>query len=169
MYPGPVWIYRENKSGQIVGDHILYGTLNNFFPSYYTGGWSLSRSFPNISFGDKLVGYFQKDDNGTKERIQASSDGSLVEEMPLTPAAFIQTKGTYDEGDRFQLKLKNYGSPYAGTIWTFTDPDGNTTTVNQSVGDYRFTQAGTYKIAAAIAPSPGADVVETVIAFVTVR
>ena len=169
-YSYPVWIYREDKNGsQMEGNAILTGSLGDLSPNYYTGGWSLSRSFSNISFGDKLVGYYQKDDTGTKERIQASSDGSLVEEMPLTPAAFIQTKGTYDEGDRFQLKLKNYGSPYAGTIWTFTDPDGNTTTVNQSVGDYRFTQAGTYKIAAAIAPSPGADVVETVIAFVTVR
>lgn len=166
-YSGPVWIDYEDKDGQKL-ETFLNQNLDNLSPNYYSG-WSFSAIFNQISFGDKLVGYYQKDDNGTKERIHASSDGTFVEELPLTPAAFIKTDGSYATGDLFQLKLKNYGNPYAGTIWTFTDPDGETTTVNQSVGDYRFTKAGTYKIAAAIAPSPGADVVETVIAFVTVR
>ena len=169
-YTNSVWIYRVDKDGYMDESHpYISASMGELPPNYYTGGWTITGSFNSLPFGDRLVGYYQKDASGEKVRILAPSDGTIVEEMPLTPAAFIKTEGSYAVGDWFELKLKNYGSPYAGTTWTFTDPDGATATINQSTGDYRFAKAGTYKIAAAIAPRANAAVVETVVAFVTVR
>ena len=90
-------------------------------------------------------------------------------ELPLVPAAFIQTKAPYRVGDLFEFRLMNYDQLYAGTVWTITAPDGTVSSVPQSDRDFELGQRGKYKIDAAIAPAAGEDVVEHVVTFITVR
>ncbi len=85
------------------------------------------------------------------------------------PAAFIATESSYQRGDYFPFHLKNQDRLYVGTVWTITAPDGTVTPIPQSTVGFTFTQSGQYKIEAAVAPSVGADVVETLVTYVTVH
>ena len=123
-----------------------------------------------FEFGDRIAGYYSANGDGTSwTRIDVPGNGSIVGELPLVPAAFIQTKAPYRVGDLFEFRLINYDQVYAGTVWTITAPDGTVSSIPQSDRDFELTQSGKYKIDAAISPDPGDAAVEHVVTFITVR
>ena len=72
-------------------------------------------------------------------------------------------------GDYFEFRLKNNKDRYAGTVWTVTAPDGIKESYEQADREFRLTQAGRYKIEAAVAPKVGSSVIERVVAVINVR
>ena len=158
----------ENRNGDI---RLFGATINvEMVPGSFSPGFSFSTAIPwnyTISFGDRLSLFYVRE--GSFVKVNYPVNGTVIGEIPLYPAAFILIDGPYGIGDTMTLQLLNYDGLYAGTTWTFTDKDGIVTTVPQSAGDFQFTKAGKYKIDAAIAPSEGADVVEHVVAYVTVQ
>ena len=123
-------------------------------------------SITDITFGDRVVCYYQDGENWAE---LTSIAGQAVSQWPLVPAAFIKTKASYSKNDLFTFELINYNDRYAGTVWTFTDKDGVSTIMNQSDCDMQLTKAGTYKIEAAVAPYDGAAVVERIVTYITVN
>ena len=85
------------------------------------------------------------------------------------PVTFIQTESSYAVGDYFEVRIRNCAERYAGTVWTVTAPDGTRATYSQSDREFRLTQAGKYKIEAAIAPAAGETVTDRVVAVITVQ
>ena len=94
---------------------------------------------------------------------------SFIDELPLIPLAFIRTEDSYKVGDWFDLRLMNHDRIYAGTKWTFTDPDGKAVTIDQSEWEFQLTKKGAWMIEAAIAPEPGADPVKAITTYISVR
>ena len=92
----------------------------------------------------------------------------IVTELPVYPAAFIAVEGYYGQNDWFALELMNNAEPYDGTVWTFTDPDDNTVTINQSEMEIQLTKKGTWKVQAAVAPAEGDPVTETIVTYIKV-
>ena len=95
--------------------------------------------------------------------------GNFIDELPLIPLAFIRTEDSYKVGDWFDLRLMNHDQIYAGTRWTFTDPDGKAVTIDQSEREFQLTKKGIWMIEAAIAPESGADPVKTITTYISVR
>ena len=171
-YSGSVELWKEDKDGNRIGDAPVFSFSRESNPlkSYYYTWYTTYSDLGEISFGAKVAGYYSTDEAKTVwERIKAPSDGTIVEELPLTPGAFIMTESAYSVGDSFVFRLKNYGDAYAGTQWTFTDPDGVVTTLPQAEYEFTLTKAGKYKVSAAIAPAADAAAIETVVTFITVR
>ena len=172
-FDGTAWIYRMDRYGNRVGDPVrnLSFTNNPLKPNYYSWYDRVSIRVSGFSFGDRLAIFYPADvtTGAAPVKITASNTGELLDEIPLVPAAFIKTETSYAVGDCILLQLLNYGAPYAGTQWTFTAPDGTVSRVAQSAREFRFTQAGRYKVVAAIAPTEGADVVENVVAYISVQ
>ena len=126
---------------------------------------------PVIAFGDKIVLYCTTNaGKSVFEPIKNRLDGTVVNELPVMPAAFIKVNPLgYSVNDYFQLQLANYDYAYDATEWTITNMSGGAPVVKQqSDWEYQFTQAGTYKIEAAVAPYGGA-VVETITTYITVN
>lgn len=124
-------------------------------------------SIPQVSFGDRVAYYYE--DGSNWEVLKASVHGTVIDEWPLMPAAFIATEDSYSVGDYFEFRLKNNDYRYTGTIWTIIDPDGESTACPQSDRDFQLTKAGCYKIEAAVAPTLGAAVTETIVTYITVE
>ena len=119
-----------------------------------------------VNFGDKIVCYYQ---DGSEWKLLGGSS-SAVSEWPLMPAAFIKTEESYSVNDYFTFALTNHDCRYAGTKWTFTDPDGNTTgPLKQSQQEFQFTKKGTWKIEAAVAPTKSGAVTETIVTYIKVN
>ena len=171
-YTGIIRFVLEDKDGKMKGDPVFERSFEDDpfnAPSYFYYP-SHPLTIPDFSFGDKIVGYYSIDDSNTKwTRIIAATDGSIIEELPVTPAAFIKKDASYTVGDYFTLQIMNYGACFAGTIWTFTAPDGSISAVPQSDEIFQFKYKGEYRIEAAIAPFPDESVVERVVTFVTVQ
>ena len=123
-----------------------------------------------IEFGDKIVLYCTSDEGQSSyEPIKGRIDGSVVSELPIMPAAFIKTAATYKVNDYFVFQIMNYDYAYDATVWTVTKTGSVTPVVlNQSDKEYQFTETGTYKIEAAVAPN-GGTVVETLVTYVEVH
>ena len=62
----------------------------------------------------------------------------------------------------------NHDQIYAGTRWTFTDPDGKAVTIDQSEWEFQLTKKGAWMIEAAVAPEVGAAPVKTITAYISV-
>lgn len=167
-YSGTLKFVQEDKDGNVVWDNVLTTGIS-LDPGYYTW-FNRSVQIREFSFGDKLVGYYSTDAANTAwEKVRYPENGTMVGELPMMPAAFIHTESSYSAGDWFEFRLRNYDAPYAGTVWTITAPDGARQTFNQSEAECRLSQAGKYKLEAAIAPKAGADIVERLVAVITVR
>ena len=124
----------------------------------------------NIALGDKIVLYCTTDEAKTVfEPIKERNDGTVLNSLPLIPAAFIKADASYSVNDYFPLVLKNYDYVYAGTVWTFTKEGGSAVIVDQADREFQFTEAGTYKIEAAVKESATGAVVETITTYVTVN
>ena len=171
-FSGKIQFRMEDKQGNQKGDPLFTSSResNPLPPSYYTYWSSYPVRLEEFEFGDRIAGYYSMDGDPTSwSSINVPGDGSVVGELPLVPAAFIQTKAPYRVGDIFEFQLINYDQLYAGTVWTITAPDGTVSSIPQSDHDFELTQSGKYKIDAAISPAPGEAVVEHVVTFITVR
>lgn len=167
-YAGNFKIVQEDRDGNLVRDALLTASIS-LDPGYYTW-FSRSIQVRELSFGDKLVGYYSVDEAGTAwEKVRYPENGTMVGELPVMPAAFIRTESSYSAGDWFEFRLRNYDAPYAGTVWTVTTPDGSRRTYHQSEIECQLSQVGKYRVEAAIAPKEGADIVERLVAYITVR
>ena len=167
-YSGKVKLVVEDAKGQQKGN-----TLNTFNLSLSVGQFTwMQRSVtvPSFSFGDGIVAYFSTNDAATEwEKVLYPNDGTVVGELPLMPATFIQTESSYSVGDYFEFCLKNNRDRYAGTVWTVTAPDGTKATYNQAEREFPLSQAGKYKIDAAVATEVGGTVTEHVVTVITVQ
>ena len=167
-YSGKVKLVVEDAKGQQKGN-----TLNTFNLSLSVGQFTwMQRSVtvPSFSFGDRIVAYFSTNDAATEwEKVLYPNDGTVVGELPLMPATFIQTESSYSVGDYFEFCLKNNRDRYAGTVWTVTAPDGTKATYNQAEREFPLSQAGKYKIDAAVATEVGGTVTEHVVTVITVQ
>lgn len=120
-----------------------------------------------VSFGDKLICYYLNGDDWVR---LSCVPGEAIAEWPLVPAAFIKTEDSYNVNDYFTFALMNNDCRYAGTQWTFTDPNGNTTgPLKQSQQEFQFTKKGTWKVEAAVAATDGGTVTETIVTHITVK
>ena len=119
-----------------------------------------------VNFGDKIVCYYL---DGSEWKLLGGSIGYAVAEWPLMPAAFIKTEATYNLNDYFAFELMNNDCLYAGTVWTFTDPSGNTVTKDQSEQEIQLTKKGTWKVEAAVAAYEGEAVTETIVTHIIVK
>lgn len=150
------------------------GTVTDFqtvdltgLASYDASGATVwSGDIGTANFGDKIVCYYL---DGSEWKLLGCPVGTAISEWPLMPAAFIKTEATYNLNDYFAFELMNNDCLYAGTVWTFTDPSGNTVTKNQSEQEFQFTKKGTWKVEAAVAPAEGEAVTETIVTFITVN
>ena len=125
-----------------------------------------------LAFGDYLEFEFSTDDALTQWKPMVPNEctpSQIITQLPVYPAAFIQTADTYKLNDCFAFALKNHAGLYDGTVWTFTDPEGNTITKQQSDFEFQFTKKGSWKIKAAVAPAPGDPVTETIVTYVEVK
>ena len=165
-YTGPIIMAIEDKNGNWRSYYSLFGSR-----TLSPGDSPITRTLyiqrDNFSFGDKFGALFEY--GGSYVDVSYPKDGTIVGELPLTPGAFIVTEPSYNTGDFFVFQIKNYNALYAGTQWTITDPNGNSTTMAQSAGRYQLTQTGKYKIVARIKPAANSEVVENVVAFITVQ
>ena len=171
-FSGNIQFRMEDKFGNQKGDPLITRSRKTapLEPGYYTWWESNTVWLDEFEFGDRIAGYYSTDEDFTAwKRIITPNDGNYVGELPLVPAAFIQTKAPYRVGDLFEFRLVNYDQVYAGTVWTITAPDGTVSSFPQSDRDFELAQSGKYKIDAAISPAPGEAVVEHVVTFITVR
>ena len=125
----------------------------------------------DISLGDRIVLQYPVDDrNEVWQQAKGSlDDDSFIYELPLIPLAFIRTEDSYKVGDWFEFALMNHDRIYAGTKWTFTDPDGKAVTIDQSEREFQLTKKGIWMIEAAVAPEVGADPVKTLTTYLEVK
>ncbi|MBR3291431.1 MAG: hypothetical protein IKI66_04555, partial [Bacteroidales bacterium] len=72
-------------------------------------------------------------------------------------------------GDWFEFALMNHDRIYAGTKWTFTDPEGKAVTIDQSEREFQLTKKGLWMIEAAVAPEVGADPVKIITTYIEVK
>ena len=167
-FSGMVRLIVEDAAGQAKGNPLLSRNLS-LQPNYFTWFGS-SITVPSFAFGDRVVAYFSTNDAATEwEKVMFANDGTVVGELPLMPATFVQTESAYSVGDYFEFRLKNNKDRYAGTVWTVTAPDGTKASYEQADREFRLTQAGKYKIEAAVAPKVGSSVTERVVAVINVR
>lgn len=167
-FSGVVRLIVEDAAGQAKGNP-LFSQSYSIQPYYFT--WmTCYLTVPSFAFGDRVVAYFSTNDAATEwEKVEFPNDGTVVGELPLMPATFIQTEPAYAVGDYFEFRLKNNKDRYAGTVWTVTAPDGIKESYEQADREFRLTQAGRYKIEAAVAPKVGSSVIEHVVAVINVR
>lgn len=170
-YTGSLILQFEDKNGNRIEN--ANWTIINFESSPFPPGnvtlasYEFTLDEKDFVFGNRFVAYYT--DGSDLREVKAPDNGLYAGELPVIPAAFIKTKSQYAPGDLFEFQLKNYGKRYAGTTWTITGPDGDSTVVSQSSGEYRFPKSGKYKIVASIKASADSDIVENVVTFVTVR
>ena len=167
-YAGKVKLVVEDANGQQKGN-VLY-TISLSLNVGYFQWMSRSVSVPSFSFGDRIVAYFSTNDAATEwEKVVYPYDGTVVGELPLMPATFIQSESAYAVGDYFEFRLKNNKDRYTGTVWTVTAPDGTKATYSQADREFPLSQAGKYKIDAAVAAEVGGTVTEHVVTVITVQ
>ncbi len=172
-YVGKFKLVREKRDGSS-SDITTFQTFtaeSPLEPDYRVWNWWNSFTQYDFEFGEHLVVYYSTDAEGTAwEKVSCPESGEFVGELALLPVNFIKTEATYHVGDWFAFRLMNNDKPYTGTKWTIVAPDGTTvgSNVPQSQREIKLTQAGTYKIQAAVAQSEGDPVVETVVTYITV-
>ena len=140
-------------------------------------GWGHWSVFPisfdvPYAFGDYVEFEYATDDAPIQWRLLTPYEctpSQIITQLPVYPAAFIQTADSYKLNDWFAFALKNHTGLYDGTVWTFIDPDGHTITKQQSDFEIQFTKKGSWKIKAAVAPAPGDPVTETIVTYVEVK
>ena len=172
-YDGKTRLVAVDKTGAV--KQVLKENNSDHYDSYkriwYPEADGLSIDY-DFAFGDKIIFQYTTDADNTvwaKAESILSKD-ALTDEIPLMPAAFIKTNPLgYHVGDYFCFELMNHLYLYTGTVWKITEPDG-TQNINlpQSSQYFQLTQTGTYKIEAAVAPTVGGDIIETITTSITV-
>ena len=155
-----------------VNDDLGWTDEINGFPVGYKAYDQLLLSFsesPSVEFGDMIVIYYSTDEDKTVfEPLINRKDGTVVNGLPIMPAAFIKAVTSYSQNDIFTFELSNYDYAYAGTVWTITDPDGISLTKKQSDKSFVLSKSGKYKIEAAVAETVGGAVIENIVTYITV-
>ena len=125
----------------------------------------------DMSLGDRIVLQYTIDEKNEvwQQAKGALADDSFIYELPLIPLAFIRTEDSYKVGDWFEFALMNHDRIYAGTKWTFTDPEGKAVTIDQSEREFQLTKKGLWMIEAAVAPEVGADPVKIITTYIEVK
>ena len=172
-YTGQLKIALLDKDGHLKQDalwttDILYEP-NNGEPFYTFDITTIPAG--SMAFGDRLAAYYSTNDPGMPWKpVENPYMGCfIVSELPLFPSAFIKTEDSYTAGDMFEFVLVNHDMPYAGTVWTITDPAGASTRIDQAVSACKLAVSGNYKIEAAVAEDQGGPIVETLVTHITVR
>lgn len=168
-YSGRIKFVQKKKDGS---ENLLTGGTSNPRSFSLQAGYTASGScgyfsISDISFGDKIICYYEKASENWV--LLGSPAGMAVNEWPLVPVAFIKTEDHYYQNNWFQFKLMNIDYVYAGTTWTITDEDGNVTVKKQSDYEVQLTKTGTYKIEAATAKTDGGSVIETIVTYINVE
>jgi len=160
IYYGSVKLVHENKSGVKVEDAsnsynksgLPVGAV--WIPQIFSG-----TLYFDIGFGDRIVVYEGSATLGKWNPIKVSKQGETVPYFPLTPYAFIETKGSYVVGERFYLKLFNNDFPYVfggdnGELYTqwkfFLDGELKADITDYSARWYNLPQAGTWTVQATV-------------------
>ena len=164
-FSGNIKFAVKKQNGEVVDIEGSTREIASLDPYYIKGGMFGYVEIPSFKFGDKVICLF--DDNGAWKQLTAVR-GEAIAEWPLAPAAFIDTKDSYDVGDWFQFELTNHDYQYAGTVWTITEPDGTKVVKKHADFEYQLTKAGEYRIEAAVAPALNAGVVEILVANIMV-
>ena len=167
-YSGPLRIIQESKDGELKG--TLYTNSDFSLVPGRASGYGFGAYAGAMAFGDRIVlQYASAEAPDGWAYPNYADDGTVFGEWPLVPAAFIRTEESYAVGDYFTFRIRNCKTLYAGTVWSVTAPDGTRTSYTQADREFRLTQAGKYKIEAAIAPAAGETVTERVVAVITVQ
>lgn len=155
------------KEELILKDNVQWG-LNGGWNEFSTNELTFTKK---LELGDAVAFFYTTDETKTSwAPVQGVGPASnVVTKLPVLPMIFIKTKDSYAQDDWFELALMNHAIPYAGTIWTITDPDGTTFTKSQKDIEFQLTKKGFYKLVAAVAPAAGEPVVETVVAYIEVK
>ncbi len=169
-YDGKIKIAVRKKDGTVLDivNPIVFSAGPNDIRGYGSGPYSIT----GISFGDQLVCFYKedltKDDNvASAWKLLPGPIATAISAWPLTPAAFIKTESSYSLNDWFVFELMNNNYIYPKTTWTITDPDGQTTTYQQSDKEFQLTKTGKYKIQAATAQTAG-TVIENLVTIINV-
>ena len=135
------------------------------------GEYAVLFPITGISFGDQVVCYYEdltkEDSDASAWKLLPGPIATAISAWPLTPAAFIKTESSYSLNDWFVFELMNNNYIYPKTTWTITDPDGQTTTYQQSDKEFQLTKTGKYKIQAATAQTAG-TVIENLVTIINV-
>lgn len=166
-YSGTLRFVQEDKDGTL---KKVVGSKSYSLAARHYSGTGVYATCASLAFGDRLVGQYSSDEvPGGWEYVKYVDDGTLHGEIPVMPAPFIRTASSYAVGDYFTFSIKNCSSLFAGTVWTVIAPDGTKTTYPQSDREFQLTQAGKYKIDAAIAEAVGGTVTEHVVTVINVQ
>ena len=171
-FSGQMKIALLDKNNHLKQDNLFNDSINNeeHLNGFAFKCFNLNPITVPLAFGDKLVAFYTDDPENAWNRFAVPGlDCYFVSELPVYPAAFIKTEDTYTAGDMFEFVLMNNDLPYAGAVWTITKPDGSSIDVEQAVGAFLLDVAGPYKIQAAVAPTVGGAVVETLVTYVDVQ
>ena len=172
-YTGTIRVSLVDKDGVHKVDGIGSSTISGWGAHNGHSNYSISCTIPEgtkIDFGDKLILECTTNAEGTVfGPVFYVDNGSIVCEVPMTPTAFIRKADSYKKGDYFDFQLMNNNFPYAGTIWTITDPAGTVKVYPQSEGAVKLTQSGKYKIVAEICTSEDGEVQDTIATFIQVN
>ena len=172
-YNRTIRLVAVDKNGTVKQVITEFGFYLPLKPNYYSG-----LTFPasdnlhieyDFEFGDKIIVQYKNDDLKWEKVKAAATPDALIDELPLMPAAFIKTENSYSVGDYFQFQLMNNVVKYSASTWTITKEGGSPTVISQAEQEYRFIEAGTYKIEAAVKATATSDVVETITTYVTVN
>ena len=171
-YANAIRVFREDKDGVSDASHICGINVNfnsgQFYPNIHWTNLYLNEN--QVKFGSRLVAKYASDEApGGWATVSCVEDGTTLPDLPLMPVPFIRTESGYAVGDYFTFRVKNILTPYAGTVWTVTAPDGVKTVYQQADREFCLTQRGKYKIDAAIATEAGGTVTEHVVAVINVQ
>ena len=176
-YIGPVRLVAVDKNGVVKQEFQQFYITGGLPSGYYVGLYFPSSDNLHIeydfAFGDKIILQYSPDGTSWEKISSYWPSCNLIDELPLMPAAFIETESAYHVGDYFQFKLINNDIKYRAAQWYFTGPDGvRSSPQPQSQYEYQLTSPGRYKVEVAvipILPSDGGTVVETITTYITVE
>lgn len=165
QFNGFTAIFRVRKDGTKDATPLIEKdwSSTDFQPGWYFSGYNFFSTPSDLTFGDKYIMFYKKDASSEYIPVRYEVDGNVSPEIPVFPAAFIKTAGSYNVGDYFVFELTNNNYRYGDSTWKVTNPAGVTT--NYTMNDWRvkLTTAGEYKIEAST-PSK-----EKIVVYITVN
>lgn len=164
-YNGQIQFKVQHRDGTV--NEISNSTINFSCNPNQTYGSGFGPVTIQSGFGDRVVCFYK---DGDDWKLLRGTPGSVIDEWALVPVAFIDVNNSYNQGDVFTFRLKNYNERYRNTVWTVTSPSGTVTTYQQSDRNFILSESGKYKIQAAVADADinSGAVAETLETYITV-
>lgn len=146
---GNLGAFRVKASGERdlspLGEFTAFEETDPLLPWYICGyGWWFQAPV-QLSFGDRIVWYYQQKDKDYKP-LEARFTGAFLDEMPVFPAAMIRLEPSYSVNDIFYFHLINNDYTYPDAVWHITAPSGQTTDYPQSYQAIRLSEKGKYTV-----------------------